>query len=226
MKNRIILVLSIWVMSLMGYGQHGFILEYVGGGSFDKIDLTNANRTNIGASGNSISASDFGPNNVLYAINSGSNEFIQIDTLDGTTSLIGSIIPPAGHIWTGLAYDEPTGIMYGCSGTGTASGEASLHTIDVTTGSYTLVGSQTVATAIACIAIDDAGQMYGLQLAANAKIYLIDKIFGSATLLGSIGQGAAGMGHGMDFCSENQTMYLTTYNSSTFQYLLLHQFFF
>jgi len=117
----------------------------------------------------------------------------------------------------GLAYDYDEEVMYAMSAEGVASGTSALHTVDLENGAVTLIGSQNTATAIACIAIDGDGIMYGLNLDALGNIYIIDKADGSVTVLGSIGQGAAGMGHGMDYCAENETMYLVTYNSFTFE---------
>ena len=48
-------------------------------------------------------------------------------------------------------------------------------------------------------------------------IYKIDKTDGSVVVLGPIGQGAAGIGHAMDFDVESETMYLSTYNSMSFE---------
>ncbi len=217
MKKLVSLFFSLIFFTTIVFGQTGFTIEYAGGGSLHTIDLTNATKTIVGTTLNSFGAGDFGANDVLYAINSGTNQFYSIDTTDGTTSLIGAITPPANHMWTGMAYDESTNTMYGYSAWSIAAGEGSLHIIDVTDGSYTLVGTQTTATAIGCIAIDGTGQMYGMNLQAAAKIYQIQKDNGTVTLIGDTGQGAAGMGHGMDWSNSEQTMYLTTYNSMTFE---------
>ena len=53
----------------------------------------------------------------------------------------------------GISYHEVTNDFY-----------SSLYTIDVTDGSYTFIGSQTTAPAIACIAIDGLGDLYAMQL--------------------------------------------------------------
>ena len=216
MKKLTTLLLSITLLVAAANAQHGFTIEYAGG-AFHTIDLLTANKTLVGTTINNFGAADFGPNEVLYAINSISDEFYQIDTTNGALTLIGAIIPPVNHIWTGMAFDDVTGIMYGYSSYGIAAGECSLHIIDVTDGSYTLVGTQTTATSIGCIAIDGSGQMYGMNLQASAKIYAIDKTNNTLTLIGNTGQGAAGMGHGMDWSNSEQAMYLTTYNSMTFE---------
>ncbi len=217
MKKLTTLLFSLTILFFAANAQHGFAFEYIGGGPMHTIDLSTGVKTLVGTTMNNFGAADFGPNEILYAINSGTEEFYQIDTTNGTTTLVGPIIPPVNHIWTGMAYDEVTGIMYGYSSYGIAAGECSLHIIDVTDGSYTLVGTQTTATSIGCIAIDGTGQMYGMNLQAQAKIYSIDKTNNIVTLIGNTGQGAAGMGHGMDYSNSDQTMYLTTYNSMTFE---------
>jgi PKD repeat protein len=216
MKKSFAILITTILISFAATAQNGFIIEYLAGGPLYSIDLNTAQKTLIGNSINNLGAGDFGANDVLYAINSTANQFYEIDTLTGGTTLIDNITPPTNHMWTGMAYDEVNEIMYGYSAHAIASGEGSLHIIDVNDGTYTLVGTQTTATAIGCIAIDGTGQMYGLQEEANAKIYQIDKDNGAVTLVGAIGQGAAGMGHGMDWSNSNQTMYLVTYNSSTF----------
>lgn len=215
MKKLNILLISLLLTSYSVIGQHGFTIEYAGG-ALHTIDLTNAQKTLVGTTMNSFGAGDFGANDVFYAINSGSNEFYQIDTTNGSTTLIGSITPPANHMWTGMAYDDANGVMYGYSAWGIAAGEGSLHIIDVSNGSYSLVGTQTTATGISCIAIDGTGQMYGVNAAADGQLHSIDKDNGSVALIGTIGVGVAGMGQGLDYSLSNETMYMTNYNSLTF----------
>jgi len=217
MKNYFTILISLFLISFNLSGQNGYILEYLAGGPLYHIDLSNAEKTLIGNTMNNFGAGDIGPDGMLYAINSVTNDLYQIDISDGTFSLIASILPPPNHIWSGMAYDETNDIMYGYSANATSTGEGSLHIIDITDGSYTLVGTQTEATAIGCIAITDDGHMYGMHEVGGATIYEIDTGDGSLTLVGPIGQLASGMGHGMDYCSANQTMYLTTYNSETWE---------
>ncbi len=184
---------------------------------FSSIDLTNASQTYVGTITPTFGGMDFGPDNVLYGIDYNTNELYSVDTSDASTTLIGTMTPPANHIWTGFAYDNTTGILFANSSWGIAAGESSLHEVDVTDASTTLVGTQSTVTAFGCIAADDNGQLYGLRLSASPKIYLIDKTDASVTLLGDTGEfGGAGMGYGMDYDSETQTMFLTAYDSFTF----------
>jgi len=215
MKKLVTFLILVFLVSVISYGQIAYVPTYAGG-QLTRTDLTNANQTNLGATQTALGAGDFGPDNILYGIKfTGTDiaDLYSIDTTDGTTTHIGAINPPTNHIWTGMAFDYSTATMYGLSSYGIAAGECSLHIIDVTDATYATVGTQGDATAIGCIAIDDDGQMYGMNLSASADIYLIDKTDGSVTYLGEANTMAAGMGHGMDYCSENQTMYLITYHS-------------
>jgi len=216
MKKNFTLLLSLFLMTFSLSAQNGYVIEYLAGGPLYSIDLSDAEKTLIGNTMNNFGAGDLAQDGFLYTINSNTNMLYKIDVTDGSSTLIGAIPPPENHIWSGMAYDETNNIMYGYSAYPVSSGEGSLHIIDITNGSYTLVGTQTTAIAIGCIGITDDGQMYGMDLIGGAKIYEIDTNNGAATLVGPIGQLGAGMGHGMDYCSANQTMYITTYNSDTF----------
>ena len=182
-KFTFLIVLLFLLLSINSNAQeNAFTFQF--DGWINTIDLDNASQNPVGNVASNFGGMDFGPDNVLYGIDYNSNQLFSIDTSDATTTLIGTSLPETDHIWTGLAYDPATGIMYGIAAYGIVAGSSNLYTIDLTDGSVTLIGSQSTATALACIAIDDAGQMYGLQLAATPKIYIIDKTDGSVTLLG------------------------------------------
>lgn len=218
MKKSITLLFSILFMYSIAIGQHGFIID-LQTSALDKIDLTTATKTNVGTTQSNIVASDFGPGGLLYAIDSLTNGFYEIDTITGTATLLGTNAPPANHIWTGLAYDENTGIMYGFSFNDIAGSDGTLYTIDVSDGSYTVVGFQNGFARICAIAIDQTGQIYGLMRGtAFCRIVLISSIGGVSSVLSPMNESfGAGMGYGMDYKTENQTMYLTFYNSQTGQ---------
>jgi len=211
MKKLILLILIICITSIFAIGQHAFIPEYQFG-SFDKIDLLNAAKTNVATTSYKIPASDFGPGGLLYAIDYLSNGFFIIDTITGAGTLVAPIIPPTDHIWSGMAYDEEAEIMYGISYHDvTYEFYSSLYIIDVTDGSYTFLGSQTSAPSIAAIGIDGEGDMYAMQLGNPAKLYKLDKTNGQVIgYQGEIGHMAAGPAHGMDWCPQTQEMYLTS----------------
>lgn len=215
LSTLFILLISILSFNIKAQ-ENAFVFDYLSGG-LSYIDLATGNTTGVGSAMNNMGGADFGPDNVLYAINTTSNQLFSVDTSDATTTLIGSVTPPADHLWTGMAYDESTGIMYALCSYGIAAGSCKLYTVDLSDATLTLIGTQGDATALACIAIDDTGQMYGIQLYANPRLYMIDKTDASVTLVGTVNSfGGAGMGYGMDYDTETQTMFITAYDSFTF----------
>lgn len=196
--------------------ENAFVVDF--SSNLKTIDLTNADLEVVGSTTRSYGSMEFGPDNILYGLDYLSNELYSIDTADATETLIGSCEPATvDHLWTGMAYDAAAGVMYANASHGIAAGSSYLYTIDLSDGSVTLVGSQTDVTAFGAIGIDDEGELYGLRLSASPKIYIIDKTDGSVTLVGDCNAfGGAGMGYGMDYSSEDQTMYVTAYDSFTF----------
>ena len=77
MRNILTTFVIILIATSTIVAQHGFTIEYAGGGALHTIDLATANKTFVGNSQNSFGAGDFGPNEILYAINSVSNEFYE-----------------------------------------------------------------------------------------------------------------------------------------------------
>jgi len=194
-------------------GQYGFVVDYTDG-ELVKIELDNPeNEIAIGTSMNHLTDLEFGSNNVLYALPRVGTQFYQIDTTTAAINQIGTSTPLTGHMWSGLAYDVTTSTLYASSTTGNSA--SSIYTIDVSTGTTSHIGTTTTAQSVADIAFDNSGQMYAHNL--SNTIYLIDKTNGSATLLGNTGFNAAGPWHGLDYSFHNNTMYMATYNSITWE---------
>ncbi len=215
MKNIYALFIMILILPLPSFGQDS--LAYWAShsnGEYTLMHLSDASKTGISSIGPNFTGGDFGTDNVLYAIRISNQGFYKIDTATGAKTLLGIHPPPSGQIWMGLAYDEDEGIMYGLSAQGTTVGKSSIYTISEVDGSYTLIGSQWVASALTCIAIDGKGKMYGLNVNDDI-LYEIDKTDGSVTEVGPIGQSSSGFGHSMDFDKESGTMYLSTFSPST-----------
>ncbi|MCF7794406.1 MAG: T9SS type A sorting domain-containing protein [Candidatus Cloacimonetes bacterium] len=99
-----------------------------------------------------------------------------IDPATGTMTYI------ADSIGLNSIETDDSGIMYGTDG-------SNLYTVDWTTGATMLIGSHNIGFAMAGIACDDAGNMYGLSVdgEASADLYLIALDTGIATSLGSTG---------------------------------------
>ena len=194
-------------------GQYGFVVDYTDG-ELVKIELDNPeNEIAIGTSMNHLTDAEFGSNNVLYALPRVGTQFYQIDTTTAAINQIGTSTPLTGHMWSGLAYDVTTSTLYASSTTGNSA--SAIYTIDVSTGTASHIGTTTTAQSVADIAFDNSGQMYAHNL--SNTIYLIDKTNGSATLLGNTGFNAAGPWHGLDYSFHNNTMYMATYNSITWE---------
>lgn len=104
----------------------------------------------------------------------GNSKIWKINPTTGEMTLVGS----SGVYLDGIAYDDTTGTMYGCSAN-------SLYTINMFTGNATLVGSCGSRTFIG-IACDSTGHLYGEDI-ANDRLYSINKTNGHTTLIGPFG---------------------------------------
>ena len=213
MKLKVIVLTVIIMFPYLILGQYGFVVDYTDG-ELVKIELDNPeNEIAIGTSMNHLTDAEFGSNNVLYALPRVGTQFYQIDTTTAAINQIGTSTPLTGHMWSGLAYDVTTSTLYASSTTGNSA--SAIYTIDVSTGTASHIGTTTTAQSVADIAFDNSGQMYAHNL--SNTIYLIDKTNGSATLLGNTGFTAAGPWHGLDYSFHNNTMYMATYNSITWE---------
>jgi hypothetical protein len=114
-----------------------------------------------------------------------------IDHITGTMTLIGE----SGVGLNGLAYDDTTGEMYACSST-------SLFSIDMQTGSATLIGSFDISGSVMVgIACDGNGNMYAEDLHTDS-LYSIDTSTGYATLIGPFG---LDLNYGQDIAFDKET---------------------
>ncbi|HEU4930159.1 MAG TPA: choice-of-anchor D domain-containing protein, partial [Candidatus Krumholzibacteria bacterium] len=166
----------------------------------------------IGNAPDFIWAGDFaaGDNAFAYAVND-LNQFMQIDTTNGTQTILGSIVPFGGEIWTGMAFDPTDGSMYATS---TDVFSSSLYLIDVANVTSTRIGSINMPGIIAC-AIDNEGNMYAHDLVTD-ELVSINKTTGAGTPIGSLGFDA-NFGQGMGYDGETGTLYLAAFNNFTFQ---------
>lgn len=152
--------------------------------------------------------------NTIYCI-SHIGEFFTSNTSDASRTDIGTATPFNGELFTALAMDPTSGVMYACSGN-LNTDTSSIFTIDLETGSSNRIGTLTNSPGgiVAC-AFDNFGQMYGLDLTDEA-ILKIDKNTGAGTILGPIGFNA-NFGQGMDFNEVDNTCYLFAFNNDTFR---------
>jgi len=166
----------------------------------------------IGSTGASYFGGDFldGDFSKMYAVDYLANNFVSIDTTTAAVTIIGAASPVSGHIWTGMAGDPTDGTLYGSSTSNTVS---TLYTFTVATGAPTIVGNVTNALALIGIAINAAGEMYGLDI-ENDVLLSIDKTTGAGTVIGSVGFDA-NYAQGMDFDEVTDILYLAAYNYGT-----------
>jgi len=139
------------------------------------------------------------------------DQFATIDTATGNKTVIATSPSPGGAGWNGMAYDSTTGTMYAVTGCPSGS---SLYTIDINTGATTLVGAMSNEACTVSIAIDSAGQMYGVDI-VNDALYAIDKTTGSDSLIGSIGFNA-NYAQEMTFDLSTDILYYAAFNLDLF----------
>ncbi|MCX7847770.1 MAG: choice-of-anchor J domain-containing protein [bacterium] len=145
----------------------------------------------------------------LYCLVYEDNKLVTVNTLDASVTVIANCAPPAGEDWTGLAA-APDGTIYAVSYTGAAS---KLYAINPTNGAYSLVGFISNADLIVGIAINAAGEMYGLDI-GNDILVRINRTTGAGTQIGSIGFNA-NYAQDLAFDLQHNVLYLAAYNAST-----------
>lgn len=210
--KRVLTTLTLSMFALFAcFGQAAFAPEYVSG-QIKLINLSNpSNFTVIGTGPAHIGACDFGADGYFYGLTADNSNLYKIDTSTAAYTLIAHVPPPGSEYWTGMALDPTDGQMYICS---TDGFNTSFFILNVVTGDKTLVGSNQNDDGAVGIAFDDSGQMYAIYLVR--KFYKINKTNGSATFVGNFTSACtSGTWHGLDFCTQNQTMYMTSYNSFT-----------
>jgi PKD repeat protein len=143
----------------------------------------------------------------LYVVDYATNSLYKVDTTTGAVTLIGPSAPGGGESWTGLT-GSSDGILYGSA---TTCGASTLYTVDPNTGALTVVGPITNGPCIIDIAINAAGEMYGVDI-VNDNLIRIDPATGAGTVVGSIGFNA-NYAQGMDFEEESGVLYLAAYST-------------
>ena len=105
----------------------------------------------------------------------------------------------------GMDYDDESGYLY-------TVGERGLYKIDKDTGEQDYIGNWGSSHLIIAIAINE-GIAYGHDV-VNDAIYIINLDTAELTLLGETGLDSYIFGSDMAFDKDNDTLYLTSYNSS------------
>ena len=147
---------------------------------------------------------DYSP---LYALDYDSNEFVSLDVATGARTVIGPSIPTGR--WTGMTGTADGSTLYASSSV--CGTESYLYEVDPATGALTLIGSMRPGSCMIDIAINAAGEMYGVDI-IDDSLYQIDTGTGAATLIGSTGA-SANYAQGLDFDLATNTLYWAAYTS-------------
>jgi len=128
-------------------------------------------------------------------------------------NLVGSYDPGGtGLRFTGLAYDQTTNTLYGCSIT-------DLYTVSMSTGASTLVGSFGISNSLMIgIAFDSSGNLYGTELDTDS-LYSINPSTGATTLVGPLGFDIL-YAQDMAFDWDTGILYLAAFNNDEYAGIL------
>ena len=120
--------------------------------------------------------------------------------------------PPGGETYSGMALDPTSGTVYAGS---TNITNSTLFTMDVTTGTATVVGSITNCPGLIALAIDGNGDLWGYDIVTDVFLS-INKTTGAGTVIGPIGFDA-NFGQGMGYDPVSDTVYMAAFNGGAFQ---------
>jgi hypothetical protein len=145
----------------------------------------------------------------MYVIDYYLDELHTLNTVTGADTFIGASNPISGQVWTG-ATGTADGTLYASS---TDDSSSYLYTINIGTGTTTVVGQITNAPSIIDIAINADGEMYGVDISGD-NLVQIDPVSGAGTVIGSIGFDAD-YAQSMDFEQMSGALYLAAYNTDS-----------
>ncbi|HEY0229943.1 MAG TPA: hypothetical protein VGC55_01720, partial [Dokdonella sp.] len=189
------------------------------GGDYVRFGLSNpaapatiATLTNEALYGGDFIGNDFSKE---YVINVYSSQLETIDTDTGAITVIGPLALDSAFTWSGLKWDPVSNNLYAVAVDGGDSHSTRLFTLDSATAAATYVadisGVDTGGGIIVIdIAIDQAGRMYGVEIAGDDFI-AIDKASGAAEVVGSLGFDA-GFAEGLDFDDSTGLLYFAGYD--------------
>jgi len=146
----------------------------------------------------------------LYAV-SATNKLYTVDTATAVATTVGAAVPYRSESWTGLTASV-TGTLYGAS---TDCSRSTLYTMDPATGAASMIGKITGAPCIIDIAMNVAGDMYGVDIAKDMLVK-INPATGEGTLIGSIGFNA-NHAQGLSFEPTSGVLYYAAFNNDTFE---------
>ena len=141
----------------------------------------------------------------------GTSHLIQVDLSTGIPTVIATITGFNYHA-TSLAYNYTNSTWYFGSSNNSVS---RLYSLDIVTGSLSLIGQITGLAGLASIAIDCDGNAYGFDIVTD-QLFSINLSTGAGTAIGPLGFNA-NFAQDADFDAATDTLYLAAYNYDTFQ---------
>lgn len=94
-KKLILATAWLLVFAAPVLGQYAFVPDFFGDLYYREL-ANPSNAVLVGPTMNQVGASDFGPDNQFYAISGADDNLYAIDTTDGSTALIGNVLPRVG----------------------------------------------------------------------------------------------------------------------------------
>jgi hypothetical protein len=206
-------LLTSYVAPLQDLIYSAFALDVYPNEELVKIpDVTDPGTWEIIASvaGTKYYAGDFvgGDDTTLYVLDLGANELHTLDVRTGADTTVGPSVPMSGESWTG-ATGTADGTLYASSSSGTGS---TLYKINLSTGAATVVGEIANAPCVIDIAINAAGEMYGLDTCSDVLVG-INPLTAAGTVIGAVGFDAD-FAQSMDFEERSGVLYLAAYNAT------------
>ena len=144
-----------------------------------------------------------------YVVDDTTKQLLTLNTTTGAATVIGSMVPNAGESWTGLKGSSADGNVYASA---TNCSSSTFYTIDPTTGHATAVGPITNGACVIDIAINDAGDIYGIDI-VTSNLLKINPATGAGTVVGPLGV-PTNYAQGMAFERVSGVLYWAAYATS------------
>jgi hypothetical protein len=153
-----------------------------------------------------LSGGDFDNNGYFYGIPYSASTLLKITPTTGFVTNVGTVSGvDNGYTITSMAFEPNTKTMYLGATTGA---DSKLYTINISSATATFIGN-IGAQALITLAINNAGSMYGIDIATD-NLIKIDRLTGTATTIGAIGYDL-NYAQDADFDPANDSLYLFGY---------------
>ncbi|NBC19251.1 MAG: hypothetical protein GVY18_18250, partial [Bacteroidetes bacterium] len=186
----------------------GYSSNVLGAGGFVSLDLDQPGILAELAPSPISFAGDFpfGTDQWFFILTDETHLLQRVDVETGRRATVGLAAPDdPRERWSGLAVDPTDGTLY--ASTTVEDGGSTLYEIDARTATATRTASLEDAAVVTALAIDGAGQLYGVETRED-QLLRIDKRTGATSVVGTLGFDA-NFDQGLDVDLTTGTMYLT-----------------